>query len=790
MMLHTVLILGSTGAAAAQTSEEAATLRITAAQFENHATTLELTEGQRPAAEAILADYEREFDDAWITEQALINWLWSNTHSTDWWGGESEEEFDNKVAGEARMLEERWQRGVREMSSRYFERLAAIAIGREDGVAALQRAHLRERVLTALGAWDPSGAETSLLALCEAFDPALALRPDVREVLDEYELALDRALLAHDELSVGRRVRIERARAAARAALAEGRDATEARRAQADVVVDFTRSKNVLRQLHASTASRIAMLIPQEQRPAFDDAVHAALRPFLRPEQGPTPEQAFNDALARTDPLGECRNRLNQLRSSWRGQRAAAVPALEQAYLRYNNPDFDRDTYVMIFSGQHKEASERIRNEQASWDEAIAPWRAACAQIIRDIDAVLAEQVARAPDLAQKPSPATMQQEATTNSWWDEQLALPMSASEFQSAAAALGFSAEQTTAASAALNQYVAESQNVAGRIRQRINDLGSSQYGWAQLHADWLTERLRLEAQLEEGIAAALQDGQQQAAWRKHVREVRCAREIRELRTARHRHACDLKRTAETLALSPWERRRVASHLDSYHAQLDALLVKYHDATIANARERMAFDEDRQAGMEDATRNKRLVDSIEKWLATVQDIERLTKEYARFIAADLDEQNQAMFLEALNRCAYPEAFTKCPVEGAAEALRLVPDIAPEKREAVEALLGEYLAPRDQIRNAILTAVERWENENPVRRDLIAVSEAEQRGELTSEERMGRTSELLRQHPANPLLQRRHDLAIDTVKRMRSVFTDDEIARLPLAVRLCLTDW
>ena len=86
---------------------------------------------------------------------------------------------------------------------------------------------------------------------------------------------------------------------------------------------------------------------------------------------------------------------------------------------------------------------------------------------------------------------------------------------------------------------------------------------------------------------------------------------------------------------------------------------------------------------------------------------------------------------------------------------------------------------------------VNKWQaREYRLYRELVELGERQQRGEITDDQWRTSNDELMRQHPANPLLERRHDLAIETVQRMRSVFTEDEIARMPLAVRLALTGW
>ena len=71
----------------------------------------------------------------------------------------------------------------------------------------------------------------------------------------------------------------------------------------------------------------------------------------------------------------------------------------------------------------------------------------------------------------------------------------------------------------------------------------------------------------------------------------------------------------------------------------------------------------------------------------------------------------------------------------------------------------------------------------------LESLYERFERGEAPEDWR-DQQSALLRQHPANPLLEKRHDLAIEAVQRIRRVFTDDEIAHMSPAVQIALTAW
>ena len=71
-----------------------------------------------------------------------------------------------------------------------------------------------------------------------------------------------------------------------------------------------------------------------------------------------------------------------------------------------------------------------------------------------------------------------------------------------------------------------------------------------------------------------------------------------------------------------------------------------------------------------------------------------------------------------------------------------------------------------------------------------MALWQASERGEIDREEYYRRHKHLESRHPANPLLERRHDLALETAQRLRSVLGEETLARMPLSVRIALTAW
>src|SRR5438552_10026253 len=164
--------------------------------------------------------YARDFDQALTTFHTMSNWLWSN--ALDWFGGNTSEEFSDRLAHESRRLDEDWQRGARAIEAHYFDAFHNIAIGDDEAIESLRRQRMRLRVLEQVRSAEPFGAATDLIALVAKVDAAIAFNPAVRDMLQEYEIKLDDLLRKFDEYTIVRSPRVHEASDAVRAAKSAG----------------------------------------------------------------------------------------------------------------------------------------------------------------------------------------------------------------------------------------------------------------------------------------------------------------------------------------------------------------------------------------------------------------------------------------------------------------------------------------------------------------------------------------------------------------------------------------
>jgi hypothetical protein len=265
--------------------------------------------------------------------------------------------------------------------------LASVAIGREAVVEGLRREHTRERMLEARLAWAPIGANFDLLAMIDERFPSLRDAPATAPILTQYESDLHSALLALDEHMLVRRERAALLRQARQRALDSGADVAAAIGHHVDEYFAVQRQVNKLWRLHDACAQRLEVLMPTEMRAAFADAVHEGLHAYLRPQSGPTPEQAFEIALGQSDLSPDQRKQLEDVRSLWRLQRDASRANLQRVYITTCDPDASRETYLMYLTAQ-AEALARQRASQQAWDTARDQWMQACKRTVDEIEVI------------------------------------------------------------------------------------------------------------------------------------------------------------------------------------------------------------------------------------------------------------------------------------------------------------------------------------------------------------------------------------------------------------------
>jgi hypothetical protein len=379
---------------------------------------------------------------------------------------------------------------------------------------------------------------------------------------------------------------------------------------------------------------------------------------------------------------------------------------------------------------------------------------------------------------------------------WDDMLRPHVSRPAFDGMLAPLALDAQQASAAGAAFDAYLAQFTREAAAVKVQVDALSSGGAGgpgaWQRLNCEWWEARLRLETSLEQSVSAAIGDDAEREGWRKAMRDSRRTRELHVLRLVnRQRHACDVLTMVWNLSLSDAERARVTEPAEAAARNLDAMIRDWQREHIRLSRQ--AWGED--AAENDPVRAQAIqqarFDASTQWVERMTALTKACRDIAPTLAAELEPANRRALQDAVERNVYPEAFQPCPAQLALEALRLMDDLAPEQRAACEALYADYATKRDAIRRQILDLVSRLEGEDsPLKREIVALWQSLERGEIDREEYHRRHDELQSQHPANPLLEKRHNLAIETARRMRSVLGEQTLARLPLSLRIALTAW
>ena len=148
--------------------------------------------------------------------------------------------------------------------------------------------------------------------------------------------------------------------------------------------------------------------------------------------------------------------------------------------------------------------------------------------------------------------------------------------------------------------------------------------------------------------------------------------------------------------------------------------------------------------------------------------------------IAAALDEEQRQRFVEELTCRQRPEFCRPTPVDIPVKLLRPCDSVGQEQMTAIEEIYRGYVAEHVPLRARFIEHQMHW--------DSAPVAAARDREFRRLHERGERPLAAWQSHPGLPALRRLIALEADTLRTLRSVFTEQELAHLPGSIRLALT--
>ncbi|MDY7110298.1 MAG: hypothetical protein SYC29_16840 [Planctomycetota bacterium] len=169
----------------------------------------------------------------------------------------------------------------------------------------------------------------------------------------------------------------------------------------------------------------------------------------------------------------------------------------------------------------------------------------------------------------------------------------------------------------------------------------------------------------------------------------------------------------------------------------------------------------------------------AVEGMKAIIDHLREGVSRAAATIAAALDEQQRQGFIEALTCRQRPEFCLPTPVDIAVKLLRTCDSVGQEQMTTIEAFYRDYVAEHVPLRARFIEHQLHW--------DSAPVAAARDREFRRLHERGERPQAAWQSHPGLPALRRLVALEADTLRTLRAVFTDDELARLPGSIRLAL---
>lgn len=387
-----------------------------------------------------------------------------------------------------------------------------------------------------------------------------------------------------------------------------------------------------------------------------------------------------------------------------------------------------------------------------------------------------------------------------------------MSRADVDRCIAALDFADESQAATFRALyDDMAAACVRAVAETRRRIDEAAAAERTWREEHPgeepwmghaidfgrgdaqyDELEERVRIDERFESDVAAIL-TSEQRLVWIDFTRAIRRRQQLPGVGFGPHeRDAYDLAALLDEVLPAAERDEPTHAALAAYIERMDSALRRWQaEAPHAwRAMRASAMGRTEHAAGGNEQKRKRNAEAGETLQAIVNSVSAINEQSLARLCECLPPEQAERLRDAVDRAVYPELFRPCVAEIARDAVRLAPDVAPDQREAIEAMFADCVPHRDQLRRQIVTVVRKWERgEYPLNRELKSLYEQSQRsgGEPDVREQQ---EVLLRRHPANPLLEQRHALAIETVRRMRSIFSESEIDNMPEAVKIALTAW
>jgi len=378
---------------------------------------------------------------------------------------------------------------------------------------------------------------------------------------------------------------------------------------------------------------------------------------------------------------------------------------------------------------------------------------------------------------------------------WNQILTPSILQSDVDSAIASMSLDATEETNIRSIYKAFVQDFTQEATKTIAQFETARGDIPGFEKATFDWWDTSIKLVDQFESDVTAVITGEGNVKVWWRIMAAARRRYVLKEVHDVqRVRDACDLPLLLESIPLTAEEHGRVDAILDGLEHDLDQQLHAYQVERGGLFRALRGYSS-RAEGADDATVMNKSEKAGKRHGELLAGVGKLDAEYAPRIAGALESPNREAFLLACDRCAFPDAFQPGPAELAVEAIRFAPDIAAEKRAAIEAIFAEYVPARDQLTQDAINVVRRWQadqvpQKKQMEREGASLQERHQRQEIADEEYFQALSDFDSQHPAVPILYRRHNLVIDTVRRMCGVFSEDEFQKLPFAVCLALADW
>jgi len=764
---------------------------------------------------ALFDDYRRQFKSALLAKSRSLEWMYAQgelANNTD---------IGSDLAHHDRSIELRWQVGARDASDALFDRMRSLSRSEQSTIDSLRRAHLRVGMVKHQSSSPEFGRVPDLSERLRTIDSAASVRPEVAEVLEQYNRELDPCLRRLDFAQYTFRRDFESLQKIILDA--RGADIPDPLKLEpiAQFYVRLDAEYPAIRAACRKSLAQLQTLLAEETFVALRTAADRTLFPFVFAEAGAV-DPLIRGAAASADLTAEQRASLRDVQVNFDRATTKAIAKLASLYDRMLKPshrelEYREWAYAVTRRKELTDLTATVREAIARttdpFNEALQRWYGEAGAFTKAIDRIMGRAIEPDAQAASAPLNADDAEDAT-----DATVPAPADVIMTEFATIVLPFVSRP------ALDERIAPlSPSTQAAIRwlhddsvavyetehkqcdvdqERFRDAErrfaaanpgvnpwmafGNDFGAFDAYARWAKTRQLLERQFDADVTALLEPAEVKR-WLEQSRASRRARDLPQIRARwREGSTMDLAQLLGPLPLSDNERSALDESVVGYLTELNDALVAYEDS-VEVITQAMHANAQAQVKPQTAREAELSAEANRDWARLGRTVPVLNERAIATFAALLTPDNRERLFAAFNREKYPTVFTPTPLEWAYDELqssRSAGLMTEEQLRELGALRAAYALTQSDVQHRTVVALDQWQSpEQIARRGPLRDAYMREHEDV---------SPFDSDNPIAPLIRTRYDLVRRGADSVRQLIGESLFERMPLDVQiyLCAADY